>query len=147
MWNLDEFATINLFNLKMFDNHLLWCVCVFCWLFFGVNDMCMYLIFMWAGDRWEYGTKYFCKELGFTPLIYLHKSWILVFLFFSFFWYLLTWFLKCKFSPWDEAPYKDAVDRTPLRGLSLSGFLSQVGMPGCSSWHDVSIVCFLLMNQ
>ncbi|KAH6818841.1 MIRO-related GTP-ase 1 [Perilla frutescens var. frutescens] len=28
-------------------------------------------------------------------------------------------------SPWDEAPYKDAVDRTPLRGLSLSGFLSQ----------------------
>ncbi|KAG6438323.1 hypothetical protein SASPL_103261 [Salvia splendens] len=28
-------------------------------------------------------------------------------------------------SPWDEAPYKDAVDRTPLRGLSISGFLSQ----------------------
>ncbi|KAL1539779.1 Mitochondrial Rho GTPase 1 [Salvia divinorum] len=28
-------------------------------------------------------------------------------------------------SPWDEAPYKEAVDKTPLRGLSLSGFLSQ----------------------
>ncbi|KAL6564345.1 Mitochondrial Rho GTPase 1 [Orobanche minor] len=28
-------------------------------------------------------------------------------------------------SPWDEAPYKDAVERTPLRGLSLSGFLSE----------------------
>ncbi|KAK6164679.1 hypothetical protein DH2020_001543 [Rehmannia glutinosa] len=30
-------------------------------------------------------------------------------------------------SPWDEAPYKDAVQRTPLSGLSLSGFLSEVG--------------------
>ncbi|XP_022856205.1 mitochondrial Rho GTPase 2-like isoform X2 [Olea europaea var. sylvestris] len=28
-------------------------------------------------------------------------------------------------SPWDEAPYKDAVQRTPLGGLSLSGFLSE----------------------
>ncbi|KAK4492532.1 hypothetical protein RD792_003344 [Penstemon davidsonii] len=28
-------------------------------------------------------------------------------------------------SPWDEAPYKDAVERTLLRGLSLSGFLSE----------------------
>ncbi|GER24819.1 mitochondrial Rho GTPase [Striga asiatica] len=28
-------------------------------------------------------------------------------------------------SPWNEAPYKDAVERTPLRGLSLSGFLSE----------------------
>ncbi|XP_073315331.1 mitochondrial Rho GTPase 1-like [Primulina huaijiensis] len=28
-------------------------------------------------------------------------------------------------SPWDETPYKDAVERTPLRGLSLSGFLSE----------------------
>ncbi|KAG8389356.1 hypothetical protein BUALT_Bualt02G0220800 [Buddleja alternifolia] len=28
-------------------------------------------------------------------------------------------------SPWDEAPYKDAVERTPLRGLPLSGFLSE----------------------
>ncbi|KAL3647887.1 Mitochondrial Rho GTPase 1 [Castilleja foliolosa] len=28
-------------------------------------------------------------------------------------------------SPWDEPPYKDAVERTPLRGISLSGFLSE----------------------
>ncbi|KAL0459542.1 UNVERIFIED_CONTAM: Mitochondrial Rho GTPase 1 [Sesamum latifolium] len=28
-------------------------------------------------------------------------------------------------SPWHEAPYKDAVGRTPLRGISLSGFLSE----------------------
>ncbi|KAL0371318.1 UNVERIFIED_CONTAM: Mitochondrial Rho GTPase 1 [Sesamum angustifolium] len=28
-------------------------------------------------------------------------------------------------SPWNEAPYKDAVGRTPLRGISLSGFLSE----------------------
>ncbi|KAL8530646.1 hypothetical protein ACS0TY_007620 [Phlomoides rotata] len=28
-------------------------------------------------------------------------------------------------SPWDEAPYSDAVERTPLRGLSISGFLSE----------------------
>ncbi|KZV32415.1 mitochondrial Rho GTPase 1 [Dorcoceras hygrometricum] len=28
-------------------------------------------------------------------------------------------------SPWDETPYKDAVERTPLRGVSLSGFLSE----------------------
>ncbi|KAL6505126.1 hypothetical protein OROGR_024943 [Orobanche gracilis] len=28
-------------------------------------------------------------------------------------------------SPWDEAPYKDAIERTPLHGLSLSGFLSE----------------------
>ncbi|GFP92281.1 mitochondrial rho GTPase 1 [Phtheirospermum japonicum] len=28
-------------------------------------------------------------------------------------------------SPWDEPPYKDAVERTPLRGLSLYGFLSE----------------------
>ncbi|XP_027767551.1 mitochondrial Rho GTPase 1 isoform X2 [Solanum pennellii] len=28
-------------------------------------------------------------------------------------------------SPWGEAPYKDAVERTPLGGLSLSAFLSE----------------------
>ncbi|EYU46588.1 hypothetical protein ABFS82_04G027800 [Erythranthe guttata] len=28
-------------------------------------------------------------------------------------------------SPWDEVPYRDAVERTPWRGLSLSGFLSE----------------------
>ncbi|KAL3517568.1 hypothetical protein ACH5RR_020157 [Cinchona calisaya] len=28
-------------------------------------------------------------------------------------------------SPWEEAPYKDAVDRTPMGGLSLSGFLCE----------------------
>ncbi|CAA0828110.1 Mitochondrial Rho GTPase 1 [Striga hermonthica] len=34
-------------------------------------------------------------------------------------------FSTAPVSPWDEAPYKDAVERTPLHGLSLSGFLSE----------------------
>ena len=31
-----------------------------------------------------------------------------------------------KFSPWIEAPYKDAAEKTALGGLSLDGFLSEV---------------------
>lgn len=33
-----------------------------------------------------------------------------------------------EFSPWDEVPYRVAVERNPMRGLSLSGFLSEVGI-------------------
>lgn len=35
-------------------------------------------------------------------------------------------FLCLNFSPWDEAPYKDAAERTLLGAISLSSFLSQV---------------------
>lgn len=31
-----------------------------------------------------------------------------------------------KFSPWNEAPYVDAAEKTALGGLSLDGFLSLV---------------------
>ncbi|PSR86066.1 Mitochondrial Rho GTPase [Actinidia chinensis var. chinensis] len=31
-------------------------------------------------------------------------------------------------SPWDEEPYKDAVERTALGGISLNGFLSEWGL-------------------
>lgn len=31
------------------------------------------------------------------------------------------------YSPWSEAPYEDAAERTALGGLSLDGFLSEVG--------------------
>lgn len=34
--------------------------------------------------------------------------------------------ISSNFSPWDEAPYKDAAERTALGGLSLDGFLSEV---------------------
>ncbi|XP_051141744.1 mitochondrial Rho GTPase 1-like [Andrographis paniculata] len=34
-------------------------------------------------------------------------------------------FSTTPISPWGEAPYKDAVERTPSRGLSVSGFLSE----------------------
>lgn len=37
-----------------------------------------------------------------------------------------TFFMLKIFSPWGEAPYKDAVERTALGGVSLSGFLSEV---------------------
>lgn len=30
------------------------------------------------------------------------------------------------FSPWENAPYSNAVERTPSGGLSLSGFLCEV---------------------
>lgn len=35
-------------------------------------------------------------------------------------------FYVLNFSPWDEAPYKDAAERTLLGGISLNSFLSQV---------------------
>lgn len=31
-----------------------------------------------------------------------------------------------SFSPWENAPYSNAVERTPSGGLSLSGFLCEV---------------------
>lgn len=34
--------------------------------------------------------------------------------------------LFLNFSPWQEAPYSDAAERTATRGLSLNGFLSEV---------------------
>ena len=37
-------------------------------------------------------------------------------------------FISLNFSPWDEAPYKDAAEKTALGGLSLDGFLSEVCM-------------------
>lgn len=37
---------------------------------------------------------------------------------------MLVYFLK--FSPWNEAPYVDAAEKTALGGLSLDGFLSLV---------------------
>lgn len=38
---------------------------------------------------------------------------------------LVDLFSTAPESPWEEAPYKDAVDRTPTGGLSLSGFLCE----------------------
>lgn len=35
-------------------------------------------------------------------------------------------FLYLEFSPWNEAPYEDAVEKTALGGLSLDSFLSLV---------------------
>ena len=32
------------------------------------------------------------------------------------------------FSPWNDAPYKDAAEKTALGGLSLDAFLSEVFM-------------------
>lgn len=36
--------------------------------------------------------------------------------------------LLFNFSPWNVAPYKDAVEKTALGGLSLDAFLSEVFM-------------------
>ncbi|XP_027151852.1 mitochondrial Rho GTPase 1-like isoform X1 [Coffea eugenioides] len=38
---------------------------------------------------------------------------------------LVELFSTAPESPWEEAPYKDAVDRTPMGGLSLSGYLCE----------------------
>ncbi|GMP64294.1 hypothetical protein CsSME_00025639 [Camellia sinensis var. sinensis] len=36
------------------------------------------------------------------------------------------------FGPWDEAPYKDAAEKTALGGLSLDGFLSETSAVECA---------------
>lgn len=38
----------------------------------------------------------------------------------------LTFFIFLCFSPWSDSPYKDAVEKNVLGGLSLDGFLSEV---------------------
>ena len=60
----------------------------------------------------------------------------MAFHFFYFLWYILCFvideavitFISLNSSPWDEAPYKEAAEKTALGGLSLDGFLSEVCM-------------------
>ena len=49
-------------------------------------------------------------------------------------------FITCflNFSPWNDAPYKDAAEKTDMGYISLNGFLSQV---------DILLLSFILQSS